>query len=173
MMCRVMEQTMASTTDNLIAAPTPQTDIDKMFSGIGNSGGALTIEDKQRIAQQQETARRLKQQPTIAPAAPTDLTSRLLHTNLNQLTTPKAFTMSQAPNKQQKIKYKETSQNELTKAPKKQGPNSQAYPPGLWNQAPADWSAFESLLPSQSQNNNQSSDNVKKLSNNEMMDLLS
>ncbi|KAL4704784.1 hypothetical protein ACJJTC_015031 [Scirpophaga incertulas] len=217
---KVMEQTMASTTDNLIAAPTPQTDIDKMFSGlgldpfsfnnakspenpeaavprIGNSGGALTIEDKQRIAQQQETARRLKQQPTIAPAAPTDLTSRLLHTNLNQLTTPKAFTMSQAPN------YNISTMNQPYNL-NLQSPNQNrplpftSIPPGFENQAPAvlansasnfnnkwannqnnqttmkqDWSAFESLLPSQSQNNNQSSDSVKKLSNNEMMDLLS
>lgn len=36
-----------------------------------------------------------------------------------------------------------------------------------------DWSAFESLLPTQTQNTNTNNNNVKKLSNSEMMDLLS
>lgn len=36
-----------------------------------------------------------------------------------------------------------------------------------------DWSAFESLLPNQSKGNENSNNNVKKLSDNEMMDLLS
>ncbi|XP_047531256.1 SCY1-like protein 2 [Vanessa atalanta] len=114
---KVMEQALTSS-ENLVPAA-PQTDIDKMFSGLGidpfsfnnkqeknepaalnvNESGSLSIEDKQRIAQQQESARKFSRQhpphvipaPVIVPppqlSKPVDLTSSLLQSNLNQLTT--------------------------------------------------------------------------------------
>ncbi|XP_034829277.1 SCY1-like protein 2 [Maniola hyperantus] len=113
---KVMEHALTSP-DNLVSAPTPQNDIDKMFSGLGLDpfsfnnkpekaeqptpvveSGSLTMEDKQRIAHQQETARKLSRQPppkaiptpSIQPPPqpkPVDLTNSLFQTNLSQLTT--------------------------------------------------------------------------------------
>lgn len=66
-----MEQALTTTSESLVPAPTPQTDIDKMFSGLGldpfafnnnkqpeksqpvipsavSTAGSLSIEEKQR-----------------------------------------------------------------------------------------------------------------------------
>ncbi|VVC87087.1 unnamed protein product, partial [Leptidea sinapis] len=109
---KVME-TALSTGDSLVSAPAPQTDIDHMFSGLGldpfspaktknkpepvvpsiNQNTSLSIEDKQRLANQQDAARKLSRQTMPTPKVvsppqqtkPIDLTSSLLQSNLNQL----------------------------------------------------------------------------------------
>ncbi|XP_026748756.1 SCY1-like protein 2 [Galleria mellonella] len=226
---KVMEQALTATSDNLVSAPTPQTDIDKMFSGLGldpfsfnnssskqekvepapylaESAGSLSIEEKQRLAQQQETVRKFSQQPPptaiSAPPRqqpkPVDLTSSLLQSNLNQLTT-KSYPNTSTPNpiSPQGPNYNiSMTSNQMPFGYQNNMPtgfNSQlALPPTTgWSPASGnfnnkwannqnqgnmkqDWSAFESLLPNQSQNNNQTTNNnVKKLSDSEMMDLLS
>lgn len=108
----------------LIAAPQPKSELDQMFSSLGlddftsgsstkelpksntsgsisslpNSGslGSLSIQDKQRIASQQEAQLRLQAQTPIMPsAAPTvskppvkDLTATLMENQLMQMSTP-------------------------------------------------------------------------------------
>ncbi|XP_028172780.1 SCY1-like protein 2 [Ostrinia furnacalis] len=238
---KVMEHSLAAT-DNLVSAPAPQTDIDKMFSGlgldpfsfqnskgpekgepampnVGDNSGSLSIEEKQRIAQQQETVRKFNNQPapTAIPAIPkhpprtVDLTSSLLQSNLSQLTSHKSFP-SPAPTKPplnmtlSSPNYNvQTGPNYNVNQPRPyqfpaSNPNSLpgfdnqlALPPNTgWNPQTTgnfnnkwannqnqqtnmkqDWSAFESLLPSQSNNNPTTNNNVKKLTDSEMMDLLS
>lgn len=118
-----MAQAMGS---QLIAAPQPKTELDQMFSNLGlddftslnnsttnqlpksntsgsisslhnsNSSGSLSIQDKQRIASQQEAQMRLQTQTPILPAsAPTvskppvkDLTSTLMESQLKQMKLP-------------------------------------------------------------------------------------
>ncbi|XP_045499211.1 SCY1-like protein 2 isoform X3 [Colias croceus] len=261
---KVMEQ--ALTSDTLVSAPGPQTDIDKMFSGLGidpfsfskpvekevpavSDNVSLSMEDKQRLAQQQETARKFSRQPPptaittpkpIPPPQPQtiDLTSSLLQSNLTQLVKPipsqnnnsmghmggtlmgntspnnNSFPMGRNP-----INLMGNTGNSNTMGSNlgnnqigntmgsgminnqignsNLGNNSMGYafqsqlalPPstGWNNNTPSgnfnnkwagnqsmkqDWSAFESLLPSQTQNNSNSNNNPKKLSNSEMMDLL-
>ncbi|CAG9787952.1 unnamed protein product [Diatraea saccharalis] len=237
---KVMDQALSTTTDNLVSAPAPQTDIDKMFSGlgldpfsfnntktpektdptfpvIGDSSGLLSIEDKQRIARQQETVKKFSQQtmPTAIPAPPkqipkpVDLTSSLLQSNLNQFTTQKAYTSSTQSMPMQAPNYNLTGLSNQPSFNTSIGPNrsythNSSTPTGFDSQPalPAntgwsgnasgnfnnkwannqnnqtnmkqDWTAFESLLPSQTQtNNNQgSNNNIKKLTSSEMMDLL-
>ncbi|CAH0399667.1 unnamed protein product [Chilo suppressalis] len=232
---KVMEQALSTTTDNLVSAPPPQTDIDKMFSGLGldpfsfnntktpdktepafsglgDSGGLLTIEDKQRIAKQQETVKRFTNQPMPAAipspplkqlAKPVDLTSSLLQSNLNQLTTPKPNqTIVPTPNYNMSSLPNQPNYNNIGPSrPYNYNPNMPtgfdtqlALPANTgWSNTASgnfnnkwannqnnqtkmkqDWTAFESLLPSQTQNNNQTStnNNIKKLTSSEMMDLL-
>ncbi|XP_063534829.1 SCY1-like protein 2 [Cydia strobilella] len=109
-----MEALVNSTTspDTLVSAPGPASDVEQLFSGLGlqgsapapagsltsggsltAGGGSLSIEDKQRIAQQQKVAQKMNHQPLPTPtpiskpppSRPVDLTSSLLHSNLNQL----------------------------------------------------------------------------------------
>nr|CAY54151.1 unnamed protein product [Heliconius melpomene] len=212
---KVMEQALTQP-ENLVS--TPQNDIDKMFSGLGidpfafnskpeksettaknNDASSLSIEDKQRIAQQQETARKFsKQSPNVIPTPsiipppqtpkPVDLTSSLLQTNLNQLTTKYQPNQSTKP---QSINQSVPNYN-LNMANPTFALNTWTGPSNVVNQSTTanfnnkwannqnnqtnmkqDWSAFESLLPTQTQNTNTNNNNVKKLSNSEMMDLLS
>ncbi|XP_045499209.1 SCY1-like protein 2 isoform X1 [Colias croceus] len=286
---KVMEQ--ALTSDTLVSAPGPQTDIDKMFSGLGidpfsfskpvekevpavSDNVSLSMEDKQRLAQQQETARKFSRQPPptaittpkpIPPPQPQtiDLTSSLLQSNLTQLVKPipsqnnnsmghmggtlmgntspnnNSFPMGRNPinlmgntgnsntmgsnlgnnqigntmgsgminnqigntmgnNSIGNTLGSNMSNNSISNTMGSNlGNNSMGYafqsqlalPPstGWNNNTPSgnfnnkwagnqsmkqDWSAFESLLPSQTQNNSNSNNNPKKLSNSEMMDLL-
>ncbi|XP_045499210.1 SCY1-like protein 2 isoform X2 [Colias croceus] len=269
---KVMEQ--ALTSDTLVSAPGPQTDIDKMFSGLGidpfsfskpvekevpavSDNVSLSMEDKQRLAQQQETARKFSRQPPptaittpkpIPPPQPQtiDLTSSLLQSNLTQLVKPipsqnnnsmghmggtlmgntspnnNSFPMGRNPINNQigntmgsgminnqigntmgnnsigNTLGSNMSNNSISNTMGSNlGNNSMGYafqsqlalPPstGWNNNTPSgnfnnkwagnqsmkqDWSAFESLLPSQTQNNSNSNNNPKKLSNSEMMDLL-
>ncbi|XP_023936114.1 SCY1-like protein 2 [Bicyclus anynana] len=258
---KVMEHAL-TTSENLVSAPTPQNAIDNMFSGLGidpfafNSkperveqsvpvaeSGSLSMEEKQRIAQQQETARKFSRQPppkaittpSIQPPPqpkPVDLTSSLLQTNLSQLTTK---TQPMANNTQPTTKPMPNYSLNLGNSPAYQSPmpfdNQLALPPNTgWNSPSSnftspsgnftspsgnftspsgnftsssgnftspsgnftspsgnfnnkwannqnqtnikqDWSAFESLLPTQGQSNN--NNEIKKLSDSEMMDLLS
>ncbi|CAK1541904.1 unnamed protein product [Leptosia nina] len=111
---KIMEHALTSSSDTLVPAPTPQTDIDKMFSGLGidtssynskttvkqsfssiseKSPLSLTMEDKQRLAQQQDSVRKAQSTtlstpqvvPLRQPPKAIDLTSSLLQSNLNQL----------------------------------------------------------------------------------------
>ncbi|KAG6447869.1 hypothetical protein O3G_MSEX005229 [Manduca sexta] len=229
---KVMEHALSTTSDTLVPAPQPQTDIDKMFTGLGidtfsfnntkpekpepivpnmaDVPGSMTIEEKQRIAQQQETVKRFTQQPPpmpiAAPPKPThravDLTSSLLQTNLSQLSTQKYPQSTQnitSPNYHPPLMGNMTHNAMLPAPTRPQNSGSFVYQsqntsnfdnqlalmPGWsasnpnfnnkWSnnqtqnqKVKQDWSAFESLLPTQSTSNN----NVKKLSDSEMMDLL-
>ncbi|KAJ0183085.1 hypothetical protein K1T71_001061 [Dendrolimus kikuchii] len=222
---KVMEHALSSTSDTLVSAPAPQNDIDKMFTGLGldpfsfnnntkqekpepvlpavlENRGSLTIEEKQRIAQQQETVRRFSHQPPAPLPAPpktvpksVDLTTSLLQSNLNQLTTNKPIqaTPSVTPNYNNLGSFSTNLGNMGNFVYQSQGNNLQgtgfdtqlALPSTAWNTPQSnfnnkwtnnqtqnvkqDWSAFESLLPNQQMNN----DKVKNLNDNEMMDLLS
>lgn len=226
---KMMEHTLSPSSDTLVSAPAPQTELDKMFTGLGVdpfsftqakekpealptvNDGHLSIEDKQRIAQQQETVRKFTQQPpkTILPAPPkpihkpTDLTNTLLQSNLNQLSKPLSQTFSHqttsisnpvipASNNHYSAPGVTNSSN-LGYQNQYRGFDTQlALPSSTWsgptqpgnfnnkwanNQTPQtnmkqDWSAFESLLPT-ANNNQTSNNNTKKLTDNEMMDLLS
>lgn len=124
---------------------------------------------------------------------PVDLTSSLLQSNLTQLTSSPL----QPANMNQRL----TSPNYNISQPNQPfGYQNQNAPTGFdtqlalppatgWSPASGnfnnkwangqnqnvkqDWSAFESLLPSQQNNNQNSNNNVKKLTSSEMMDLLS
>ncbi|XP_022827750.1 SCY1-like protein 2 [Spodoptera litura] len=228
---KIMEQTMSPSPDTLVAAPAPPSDLDKMFTGLGidpfsfnqppskekeppalpvvSNNGRLTIEDKRRIAQQQENVRKFsnQQQPKALPPPrstalthkPVDLAATLLQSNLNQLSKPIPSSASHpAPPSQGMTQLTNTHfsttgmtnsnfgfQNQFNAF------DNQPALPTNWNapssgnfnnkwannqnQAQAkkqDWSAFESLLPTPN-NNTPSNSNTKKLSDNEMMDLLS
>ncbi|KAF9422708.1 hypothetical protein HW555_001702 [Spodoptera exigua] len=228
---KIMEQTMSPSSDTLVSAPAPPSDLDKMFSGLGidpfsfnqakekeppatpvvTNNGRLTIEDKQRIAQQQENVRKFsnQQQPKAIPAPrstasahkPVDLAATLLQSNLNQLSkplpssVPHPVTPSQSMAPLSNTHFTNTGMaansnfgfpNQFT------GLDTQPALPSNWN-APSsgnfnnkwannqtqsqakkqDWSAFESLLPTPNNNTTTSNSNVKPLSDNEMMDLLS
>ncbi|CAG9562341.1 unnamed protein product [Danaus chrysippus] len=238
---KVMEHALTSP-ETLVT--NTQTDIDKMFSGLGVDSfsfnkpekheptttvperSSLSIEDKQRIAQHQETSRKFNRQtpsaiptpsivPLPQPPKPVDLTNTLLQSNLNQLTTKQFqvtnntnslanMTSSAAntstPNYNLNIGspigfgYQNQSMpfdNQLALPPSTgwTSPNSAANTTfgnqsanfnNKWannqsnqNNMKQDWSAFESLLPSQTKNNSSNNNNVKKLSDSEMMDLLS
>ncbi|KAI5637620.1 protein kinase domain-containing protein [Phthorimaea operculella] len=232
-----LERALASP-DTLVPAPQPATDIDNMFSGlgmdafsmgepskpeplpsvgVGPTAASLSIEEKQRIAQQQDTARKFSQTTAQAPqpikiAPPVmknttksvDLTSSLLESNLTQLskntshTKPLPSTLSSPTN----INPYQNRGSPMVpnNVPTTANYNYQNQPMGFpdsqhniaanqWNananfnnkwatnqnqsNMKQDWSAFESLLPSQNQKTENANNNVKKLSNNEMMDLLS
>ncbi|XP_068633859.1 SCY1-like protein 2 [Battus philenor] len=239
---KVMEQALTSTAENLVPAPAPQTDIDKMFSGLGldpyaftnsnpeqktapvlpsvsNSSGSLSIEEKQRLAQQQDTVRKYTRHPPptaipapqALPTKPVDLTSSLLQSNLSQLSqkpfplmtnshnaTQNTFGMSlSSPNySSSNFMPTSTSMNPAYSHHASGFDNQLALPAATGWTAPTptptptnanfnnkwannqnkqtimkqDWSAFESLLPTQNQNNNNS---IKKEESSEMVDLLS
>ncbi|KPJ16198.1 SCY1-like protein 2 [Papilio machaon] len=131
---KVMERALSSVSAGETLVPLPaHTDLDDMFSGLGlepftaekppapaplaplaplassiTTASSLTMEEKQRLAQQQDTARRFtRQQPPAAapappaqPPRPVDLTSSLLQANLTQLSQkpyPKPTTSQLAP----------------------------------------------------------------------------
>lgn len=229
---KIMEQTMSPTPDTLVSAPAPPSDLDKMFTGLGidpfsfnqppsrekeppalpvvSNNGRLSIEDKQRIAQQQENVRKFsnQQQPKAIPAPrsnalthkPVDLAATLLQSNLNQLSKPIPSSMSNPVTPSQGMAQLTNTHFSTTGMPANTnfGYQNQFTPfdnqpalPTNWNAPPSgnfnnkwannqnqsqakkqDWSAFESLLPTPN-NNTPSNSNVKKLSDNEMMDLLS
>lgn len=132
---------------------------------------------------------------------PVDLTSSLLQTNLKQLTTkqyqpnvPQPINQRQPsqpslPNYNLNMVNPSTNytmpfDNQLALPPSTGWPTGTSNQSGNFNNKWAnnqnnqgsmkqDWSAFESLLPTQTQNTTNNNNNVKKLSNSEMMDLLS
>ncbi|CAH0587149.1 unnamed protein product [Chrysodeixis includens] len=226
---KVMEQTLTTGSETLVSAPPPASDLDKVFTGLGidpfsfnqtkeeepgikpvkENSGPLSIEDKQRIAQQQESVRKFSRQPSPAlrpprkvTHKPVDLTNSLLQSNLNQLTKPIPTSASTMITTSHNTILPPTSSSHysLTGISGSHASNY-SYPnqfAGFDNQSQAnwssasaanfnnkwtnnqnqnqgnkqDWSAFESLLPTA--NNNQTGDNnAKKLTDNEMMDLLS
>ncbi|XP_049872710.1 SCY1-like protein 2 [Pectinophora gossypiella] len=233
-----LEHALASQ-ESLVPAPQPPSELDSMFSGLGidafsgtdqkspeltpqvssvsigvspsQSAMALSLEDKQRLAQQQETVRKFAQQkplnpppaPVTQPAKPTDLTSTLLQTNLNQLSSKSFLAPSNShpghtmaprhsipvmPNNAQNYNFQSFQipssiglpdgshlQSNVTSNQwnansgnfNNKWANNQSHPANVKQ----DWSAFESLLPNQKTEN--ANNNVKKLNDNEMMDLLS
>ncbi|XP_028027574.1 SCY1-like protein 2 [Bombyx mandarina] len=197
---RVMEHALsADLGPSPLASPAP----DVRAAPLGTrDASSLSIQDKQRIAQAQESVRQFANQhqpapirapPKSSPPKPLDLTSSLLQSNLTQLSTqqsrPAATPGSHfAPNYHSSmISTMAHSTLVLNHAQGMGGAPGTGAPPGAgwpatpnsnfnnkWvnNQNPhtntrQDWSAFESLLPDQSTNNN------KKMADNEMMDLLS
>ncbi|PSN52016.1 hypothetical protein C0J52_06121 [Blattella germanica] len=106
---------------NLVATPPPQNELDQMFSSLGldnfmggndanqqsskfpqvngnannttTTSNSLTLQDKQRLARQQEAQQRLLSQPVLNPSASApkpqpqvkDLTASLVESNLNQI----------------------------------------------------------------------------------------
>ncbi|XP_026736517.1 SCY1-like protein 2 [Trichoplusia ni] len=223
---KVMEHTLTSASDTLVSAPPPPSDLDKVFTGLGidpfsfsqskemepgikpvkENTGPLSMEDKQRIAHQQEAVRKFSRQSPPALRAPrkvthkpVDLTNSLLQSNLNQLTKPIPTSASTMITTNHSTILPLT--NSHYSSPGIGGPHANNYNhpnqySGFdnqtqvnWTSASAanfnnkwannqnqgnkqDWSAFESLLPTA--NNNQTGDNnAKKLTDNEMMDLLS
>ncbi|CAG2053787.1 unnamed protein product, partial [Timema podura] len=97
----------------LVGAPVPQTELEQMFSGLGldsymggnaatptpvanttnSTASSLSLQDKQRLARQQEALASLPAQPLVSqpapqlprPPAPKDLTASLIDTNLTQM----------------------------------------------------------------------------------------
>lgn len=166
-----------------------------------------------RIAQQQETARKFSRQPPPKiiptpivpppqPSKPVDLTSSLLQSNLNQLTTKTTQPVTQPTKLNQTVpNYSLNMGNTASYGYPNAMPfdNQLALPPNTGWSGPTgnlsssnanfnnkwannqnnqssmkqDWSAFESLLPNQSQSSTNNNNTVKKLSKSEMMDLLS
>ncbi|KAG7298869.1 hypothetical protein JYU34_017324 [Plutella xylostella] len=257
---KTMDQSLAlSSPDSLVPAPAPQSDIEQMFSGLGldpfssrkpvetsepavvaGQDRSLTLEDKQRIAQQQETVKKLTHQPPptlltrnqqTPKQKPVDLTSSLLQSNLSQLSsTPRSIfpqqnvtspvmspmgmqnssmgmqnssmgmqnssmgmqnssmtmqnsSMSSSSNSSMGSLMSMSNNQSYQSVPAiDMGNNSWSQNGGNFNNkwtsnqnqanTKQDWSAFESLLPSQAQNNSQNNNNVKKLSPTDMMDLL-
>ncbi|XP_037969604.2 SCY1-like protein 2 [Plutella xylostella] len=250
---KTMDQSLAlSSPDSLVPAPAPQSDIEQMFSGLGldpfssrkpveasepvvtaGQDRSLTLEDKQRIAQQQETVKKLTHQPPptlltrnqqTPKQKPVDLTSTLLQSNLSQLSsTPRSIfpqqnvtspvmspmgmqnssmgmqnssmgmqnssmgmqnsSMSSSSNSSMGSLMSMSNNQSYQSVPAiDMGNNSWSQNGGNFNNkwtsnqnqanTKQDWSAFESLLPTQTQNNSQNNNNVKKLSPTDMMDLL-
>ncbi|XP_075975101.1 SCY1-like protein 2 [Anticarsia gemmatalis] len=224
---KVMEHSLSPPGDSLVSAPPPQTELDKMFTGLGidpfsfnqpkdkpesvptqTENRPLTIEDKQRIAQQQESVRKFVHQPkpTAIPAPPrplhkpVDLTNSLLQSNLNQLSKPIPHTASShlpstpsvLPITNNHFSTSGIPNSNYTYQNQFQGFDNQlALPSTAWTSPSGanfnnkwannqtnqtnmkqDWSAFESLLPT-ANNTSATNNNVKKLTDNEMMDLLS
>lgn len=166
-----------------------------------------------RIAQQQENARKFSRQPPPKiiptpivpppqPSKPVDLTSSLLQSNLNQLTTKTTQPIPQPTKLNQTVpNYSLNMGNTASYGYPNTMPfdNQLALPPNTGWSGPTgnlssssanfnnkwannqnnqtsmkqDWSAFESLLPNQSQSSTNNNNTVKKLSKSEMMDLLS
>lgn len=166
---KVLESTLPSVT----AAPKP---IDSAFSGLGldNYVSSLSLEDKQRISQQQEVVKIMQNQPSLEPVTISsppssshskDLTSSLLDANLNSLTTPTSFNKPQPPNYTLNSPVQNNASfNSLNRTPMNQwssnsspwqsnsgfGPNSWTTQPQLANQPfnkQNDWSALDNLLP--------------------------
>ncbi|KAJ8723543.1 hypothetical protein PYW08_003455 [Mythimna loreyi] len=215
---KIMEHTLAPSNDTLVSAPAPPSDLDKMFTGLGidpfafnqprdkepalptvnDNGRHLTMEDKQRIAHQQEIVRKFNQtqpQPKAIPgprqpiSKPMDLTSTLLQSNLNQLAKPLPSSASHPINQAAPISTPTYSTPSMASNYSYQSQftgfdslSSSSTGPANFNnkwannqnqsKAKQDWSAFESLLPTPNNNSAPNSD-VKKLTDNEMMDLLS
>nr|CAD7431912.1 unnamed protein product [Timema monikensis] len=97
----------------LVGAPVPQTELEQMFSGLGldtymggnaatpipvvnttnSTASSLSLQDKQRLARQQEALASPPAQPLVSqpaprlprPPAPKDLTASLIDTNLTQM----------------------------------------------------------------------------------------
>nr|CAD7265180.1 unnamed protein product [Timema shepardi] len=97
----------------LVGAPVPQTELEQMFSGLGldtymggnaatptpvvnttnSTASSLSLQDKQRLARQQEALASPPAQPMVSqpaprlprPPAPKDLTASLIDTNLTQM----------------------------------------------------------------------------------------
>ncbi|KAH9636247.1 hypothetical protein HF086_009443 [Spodoptera exigua] len=200
---KIMEQTMSPSSDTLVSAPAPPSDLDKMFSGLGIDPFSFNQ------AKEKEPPATPVQQPKAIPAPrstasahkPVDLAATLLQSNLNQLSkplpspVPHPVTPSQSMAPLSNTHFTNTGMaantnfsfpNQFT------GFDTQPALPSNWN-APSsgnfnnkwannqtqsqakkqDWSAFESLLPTPNNNTTTSNSNVKPLSDNEMMDLLS
>ncbi|CAB3254404.1 unnamed protein product [Arctia plantaginis] len=216
-----LEHNLPSTADTLVSpeAAKTSTDLDKVFSGLNmdtfshsqpkekpdilptmNESRNLSIEEKQRIAQQQETVRKFSHQPqpTAIPAPPkqirkpVDLTNSLLQSNLNQFLKP-TNQPSQQSTSNQSLPTTTNQYNPTGITPNysyQNFDNQLALTSNAWTASPGnfnnkwannqtsqsnvkqDWSAFESLLPTANSNQN-TNNNVKKLTDNEMMDLLS
>ncbi|XP_059616909.1 SCY1-like protein 2 [Phlebotomus argentipes] len=150
-------------------------EMDKMFSNLGldsylntsqhdpspvtaqpavevKASTSLSLEEKQRMAKQQEQAQRLQKQatvvPKVAPAKPKDLTSTLIEANLSQIKTTPA-TRASAINNNPSMAWSPTT----TAAPANW--NNAVWTPmpantSQWNNnrgAPANWTALDSLLP--------------------------
>ncbi|XP_044740222.1 SCY1-like protein 2 [Chrysoperla carnea] len=122
------------------------TSMDTIPNGVDNK--SLSMADKQRIAKQQETSARLKNQPILSPTStntpkitpPTkDLTSSLIQSNLSQMnlmTSPKSPPpMNNTPN---------SNQMWAQSPPQQQWTNSQNSAPNTWMSSP----------PLQNRNNN-------------------
>ncbi|XP_022124599.2 SCY1-like protein 2 [Pieris rapae] len=140
---KVMEHAL-TTPDNLV--PTPQTDIDKMFSGLGidpfalsskpqekdalpplKDAMSLSIEDKQRLAQQQETQRKMSRKTPTMPMAKVvpppqlpkavDLTSSLLQSNLTQLSKPQSSLNPNLTHNNNSMNYQMSTNNFMSSSP--------------------------------------------------------
>lgn len=230
---KIMEQTLTPSSETLVSAP--HSDLQGMFSELGGDpfspppvkekesvlptvteSRQLTMEDKQRIALQQESVRKFSNQPVpkAIPAPkkstykPVDLTTSLLQSNLNQLSKPipgSASAMSHptsnaSTNLQQMSNMIYSTPGLSQNSSKYVTPNQfggfdnkPAVPSANWsstssanfnnkwannqsqanNKTKQDWSAFESLLPTGDSSTSNNNNNVKKLTDNEMMDLLS
>lgn len=150
-----------------------------------------------RIAHQQEQVRKFSNQPhsKAIPAPrksitkPIDLTTTLLQSNLSQLAKPLPSSASHptrhaapianptysTPSMASNYSYQSQFAGFDTLSTSSAGPanfNNKWANNQNQNKAKQDWSAFESLLPMANNNPTPSSD-VKKLTDNEMMDLLS
>ncbi|XP_015597585.1 SCY1-like protein 2 [Cephus cinctus] len=132
-----------------------------------NGGQSLTLQDKQRLAQQQEASQRLQSQASLAPKKvsppakpqPKDLTNTLLQNNLNQLNlSPK--TPPQQPN-YSVLQSANWSQNTPTQTQWgglaiTAGPQSAQSPTGAWNangMSSPGWSTGGTLGPNQTISN--------------------
>ncbi|GBP52088.1 SCY1-like protein 2 [Eumeta japonica] len=152
-----MDQVLTCTNESLVPAPAPNNDVDRMFSGLGldsfsssdtlksqskadavapvtpNTGSkSLSLEQKQRIAQQQETAQRLTQQPPTnmisaniqlqkTQQKPVNLTRTLMQYNLNQLTS------TRAPNYTNISVFPTSSSGEVTSSMQNKTPYTSFY----------------------------------------------
>lgn len=102
------QKVLESSLPTISPPPKPKV-MDSAFSGLGldNYVGSLSLEDKQRMSQQQDFAKMLQNQPSVEPvlinkpANPQpskDLTSSLLDTNLNAFSSNLSATKPQTPN---------------------------------------------------------------------------
>lgn len=102
------QKVLESSLPTISPPPKPKV-MDSAFSGLGldNYVSSLSLEDKQRMSQQQDFAKILQNQPSIEPVltnkpaipAPSkDLTSSLLDTNLNAFSSNLSASKPQTPN---------------------------------------------------------------------------
>ncbi|XP_026319330.1 SCY1-like protein 2 isoform X3 [Hyposmocoma kahamanoa] len=212
-------ETTLTSPGTLVPSMPPSSDVDKMFSGLGiepfsldasttkeslnikplaSGTHTLSIEEKKRIANQQETAQRyaLHQRlpspksvatPGFAPKKPVDLTRTLLESNLNQLTTTKSLNPNIRPGVASTVQNLNVNPTVPNSTMSFQTTNFYR-PLGMENANPLlqsnqwensnnshinnkwmkqsnqthnmrqDWSAFESLLPEESQGTSNNND---------------
>lgn len=171
-----------------------------IINSLFNSRIAQQQENVRKFSNQQQPKAIPAPRSNALTHKPVDLAATLLQSNLNQLSKPIPSSMSNPVTPSQGMAQLTNTHFSTTGMPANTnfGYQNQFTPfdnqpalPTNWNAPPSgnfnnkwannqnqsqakkqDWSAFESLLPTPN-NNTPSNSNVKKLSDNEMMDLLS